>query len=61
MQDTEMKGKEIKEIRLKLGLTQEQFAVKLGVSGTSVMNWERNRHSPSPMAEKLILALLKDS
>lgn len=49
-----MKGMELKTERLRRGLTQEQLAEKLGVSTTSVMNWETERHSPSPMAASLL-------
>ncbi|MFI5342721.1 MAG: helix-turn-helix domain-containing protein [Chlamydiales bacterium] len=44
----------IREIRLEMGLTQEQFAVKLGVSFPTVNRWENQKAKPSPLAiEKL--------
>lgn len=47
-------GKLIRELRLKTGLTQEQFAAELGVTCPTVNRWENNRATPSPMALKLI-------
>ena len=41
----------IKTFRLKLGLTQEEFARKLGVSWITVARWEKKRgNSPSRLA-----------
>lgn len=51
-----MNSKKIKEIRFKLGLTQEEFAHKIGVSVSTVARWETNRKSPSPLAERAIIA-----
>jgi len=47
----------IKELRLKLGLTQKQFAKELGVAAFSVIRWERGSCSPSPIVRKLIREL----
>ena len=47
----------IKTFRLKLGLTQEELARKLGVSWITVARWEKKRgNSPS----RLALAQLKE-
>lgn len=40
----------IREIRVEMGLTQEQFAAKLGVSFPSVNRWENQKANPSPLA-----------
>ena len=49
-----MTAQEIKELRLRLGLTQEQFAHLVGTTWTTVNRWEHGR-PPSPLAlEKLI-------
>jgi len=40
----------IKRLRIKLGLTQEQFAAKVGVTFSSVNRWEAGRSRPSPLA-----------
>ena len=46
----------VKELRKKLGLNQDQFAVKLGVAPYTVRRWESGQSKPSPMAlEKLNL------
>lgn len=49
------------DLRLRLGLTQEEFAAKLGVTFPTVSRWE-NRHSkPSRMAMKLLKGLLQQT
>lgn len=49
-----MNSMEIKEIRDKLGLTQEALAHILGVSFQTINRWERGLYKPSPLAlEKL--------
>jgi DNA-binding transcriptional regulator YiaG len=40
----------IKETRRRLGLTQEKFAAKLGVTLPTVNRWENGRTRPSPLA-----------
>lgn len=53
----------IREIRHEMGLTQEQFAAKLGVSFPTVNRWENQKAKPSPLAyqklQKLFLAFKK--
>ena len=49
-----MNAQEIRELRLKLGLTQEAFARKLGVSFFTVSRWETSKRKPSPMAVTLL-------
>ena len=49
----------IRETRQRLGLTQEQFALKLGVSYQSVNRWENGRTKPLPLAMKQIKQMLK--
>ncbi len=39
-------GEQIKSIRKKENLTQEQFAMKLNVSRQAVSNWENNKNLP---------------
>jgi len=50
---------DIKKIRKKLNLTQEQFAKKIGVAFETVNRWERGRTGPSPLAIKEIQRLFK--
>jgi DNA-binding transcriptional regulator YiaG len=40
----------VKNLRDKLGLTQEQFAAKVGVTWSTVNRWENDRGMPSPLA-----------
>ena len=40
----------VRELRVALGLTQEQFAAKLGVTFTTVNRWENSKGEPSPLA-----------
>lgn len=40
----------LKEIRRRLGLSQEQLAHEIGVSFTSVNQWERGKRRPIPLA-----------
>ena len=44
----------IRKLRAKLGLTQEQFAAKVGVTWSTVNRWENGRGSPSPLAMRRI-------
>ena len=39
-------GQQIKNIREKANLTQEQFAMKLNVTRQAVSNWENNKNLP---------------
>ena len=39
-------GEQIKNIRKKEKLTQEQFAIRLNVSRQAVSNWENNKNLP---------------
>ena len=43
-------SKVIKELRNTLGLTQEQFAAKVGVTYTTINRWENSNAKPSPLA-----------
>lgn len=40
----------IKSLRASLGLTQEQFAARVGVTFSTVNRWESGRSLPSPLA-----------
>lgn len=40
----------VKDLRSHLGLTQEQFAAKIGVTWSTVNRWENGRGMPSPLA-----------
>ena len=51
----------IRELRAKLGLTQEQFAAKVGVTWLTVNRWENGRGKPSPLAMRRIEELTKEA
>ena len=40
----------IRKLRTTLGLTQEQFAAKIGVTVSTVNRWENSKGKPSPLA-----------
>jgi transcriptional regulator with XRE-family HTH domain len=46
-QDT---SKMIRELRAALGLTQEQFAAKVGLTYSTINRWENKKGNPSPLA-----------
>jgi len=47
-----MTGLEIRELRNKLKMTQQQLADKLGVHRVTVAEWESNRKRPSNLANR---------
>ena len=49
----------VRETRQRLGLTQEQFALKLGVSYQSINRWENGRTKPLPLALKQIKRMIQ--
>lgn len=60
MQTGEMKM-DIKEIRTKLGLTQEELAQKLNVSFSTVNRWENGKTKPLPALLDRINELVSSS
>lgn len=50
----------IRELRSRLGLTQEKMAARLGVTFPTINRWENGRARPSPLALKQIEDLLAD-
>jgi putative transcriptional regulator len=48
----------IREVRTRLGLTQEKFAARLGVTLPTVNRWENGRARPSPLATQNLLKLI---
>jgi transcriptional regulator with XRE-family HTH domain len=52
-------GQLIRQLRLEMGLTQEQLARELGVTYSSVNRWENGRSKPSPLARQKIEQMLK--
>ncbi|MCF7930966.1 MAG: helix-turn-helix domain-containing protein [Acholeplasmataceae bacterium] len=51
--------KKIKQLRLKLIMTQQEFARMLGVSYESVNRWENGKNEPTMKVKRKIVALLK--
>ena len=49
----------IRRLRKKLGLTQEEFAHRLGVSWVTVSRWEHGHSSPRGLSEKALDAVAK--
>jgi putative transcriptional regulator len=43
----------VKEVRRKLGLSQEELAHGLGVSFATINRWENGKSSPSKLARRL--------
>jgi len=60
-----MKNKEvpdlIKELREKLDLTQEQFAQKVGVTFSTVNNWEKGNRTPHPFLFQKLLEMAEEA
>jgi len=60
METKENHSKQIRAIRKATGLTQEQFAAKLGVTFPTVNRWENRKTIPSPLALQKLEKLRKD-
>jgi len=58
IEDNEL-ARKIRELRSKLGLTQEQFAAKVGVTFSTVNRWESGKSKPSPLAMRQINELME--
>ncbi|MFB2923553.1 MULTISPECIES: helix-turn-helix domain-containing protein [Aerosakkonema] len=50
----------IRELRGRLGLSQEKLAAKLGISFQTVNRWEKGHSKPSPLAMQLIEQKLRE-
>ena len=50
----------VHELRRRTGLTQEQFAARLGVTFPTINRWENRRGKPSPLALRQIEMLLRE-
>lgn len=53
-----MTSEQIRRARTDLGMTQQEFAHEIGVSMTSVMNWESGRTRAQKIACRAITALI---
>lgn len=54
-----MKKQEIKRIRLKLEMTQEEFAGKVGATRKTVFRWEKGESVPHTMFVEKIKELAR--
>jgi DNA-binding transcriptional regulator YiaG len=59
--NTQLRATDIKLIRERLAMTQQEFAVYLGVTVVTVNRWETGDYNPSPMALVLLDKALQDS
>jgi len=50
----------VRELRQRYGLTQEQFAQKVGVTYSTVNHWENGKRTPQPYLVKRLLELRAD-
>lgn len=48
-------GSFIRQLRQKLGMTQEEFAHALGITVSTVNRWENSHSAPSKLARSAIL------
>ncbi len=47
----------VKELRRRLSLTQEQFAREVGVTYSTVNNWENAKRAPQPFLLRRLLEM----
>jgi len=50
----------VKELRQRLGLTQEDFAQKVGVTFGSVNRWENGKRTPQPFLIRRLLEMKEE-
>lgn len=50
----------VKELRERLNMTQDQFATQFGFSAATVKNWEQGHRRPEGPA-RVLLAVIKDN
>jgi len=56
-----MTGPEIKELRKKLKMTQQELADKLGVHRVTVAEWEAGHKRPSNLAKRQLGRLINNA
>ncbi len=65
LQGNAMKNKDvsklIKKLRAKLDLTQEQFAQKVGVTFSTINNWEKGNRTPHPFLFQKLLEMAEEA
>ena len=50
----------VKDLRQRLGLTQEQFAQRVGVTYGSVNHWENGKRRPQPFLIRRLLEIKEE-
>lgn len=50
----------VRSLREKLGLTQEKFAARIGVTFPTINRWENGKVKPSPLAVRQIKDILQE-
>ncbi len=51
---------DVRAIRQRLGLTQEEFAVRFGFSKANVQNWEQGHRTPTGSARVLLTVIERE-
>ncbi len=54
-----MTPKEIQELRKQLGLTQKEFAGRLGLDAISISRWERAKQRPKAVHQRRMARLAR--
>ena len=50
----------IKELRTKMNMSQQEFAMVLGVSFASINRWEKGVHEPTPKMKRKLRSLFNE-
>jgi DNA-binding transcriptional regulator YiaG len=61
MEDYPLNGETIRALRERLGLTQVQFAERVGCAQGAVAMWEANQRHPRGLYARAVRALMKES
>ena len=56
----EVRAEDVKAIRAKLGKSQSEFALMIGVSVSTLQNWEQGRRQPEGPARALLKVASKN-
>jgi DNA-binding transcriptional regulator YiaG len=51
----------VKELRDKLDLTQEQFAQRVGVTFSTINNWEKGTRTPHPFLFQRLMEMAEEA
>lgn len=57
---TEIKPADVKAVREGLGASQSEFALMIGVSVSTLQNWEQGRRQPEGPARALLMVAAKN-